>query len=254
MAFESSTIDRAKEQLVRSRTTHLHNLHHRLYEPRVAAVVEPVLLGETEVADQSADDIDYCFDLGLLTRGPHGLEPANPLYREVLARALAAPYQDRLPEPWWPWRTAEGRLDFPALIEAFFPWWRRHGDVLVEGTDQGWREAAGHLIFMGFLQRVINGGGEVEREYASGRGRLDLVVSYGPDRFAVELKRVPPRGVSLETIREEGVAQLAGYLDTLGLAEGWILVFNQRPGLSWEERLWSEEREVDGRRIHLRGA
>lgn len=219
----------------------------------MAEIMRPILLGEGRAERSDLDDIDYCFDLGLLARGPLGLEPANPLYREVLARELARSTQDQLPLPWWPWQTAEGRLDFPALVAAFFPWWRRHGEVLVEGTDAGWREAAGHLIFMGFLQRVVNGGGEVEREYASGRGRLDLLVRYGPDRFAVELKRVPPRGVSLETIREEGVAQLAGYLSTLGLEEGWMIVFDQRPGLSWEERLWTEELIVEGRLIHLRG-
>ncbi|MDP6367831.1 MAG: hypothetical protein QF787_17130, partial [Nitrospinota bacterium] len=47
-----------------------------------------------------------------------------------------------------------------------------------------------HLSFMAFLQRVVNGGGEVLREYAAGRKAVDLVVTYGPDRFVVELKRV----------------------------------------------------------------
>jgi hypothetical protein len=32
---------------------------------------------------------------------------------------------------------------------------------------------------MAFLQRVVNGGGQVEREYAAGRGRMDLAVEFG---------------------------------------------------------------------------
>ncbi|MBM4390300.1 MAG: caspase family protein [Deltaproteobacteria bacterium] len=52
----------------------------------------------------------------------------------------------------------------------------------------------------------------------------------------------------------EGVEQLSAYLDTLGAKEGWLLVFDQREGVSWDDRLWSEDREVAGRLLHLRGA
>ena len=252
-AIDAADIDRAKEHLGLSRATHLDNLRHRLYEPRVAAVVRPVVLGEQRPDGASPDDEDYCLDLGLLVRGPQGLEPANPLYREVLLRELASPFQSQLPLPWWPWQTPQGGLDLAALVEAFFPWWRRHGDVLIGSTDAGWREAAAHLVFMGFLQRVVNGGGSIDREFASGRGRLDLLVTYGEDRFAIELKRVPPAHVSPETVREEGISQLSGYLDQLGLDEGWLLIFDQREGRSWEDRLWQEEVEVRGKRLHLRG-
>ncbi|NOY25697.1 MAG: ATP-binding protein [Oligoflexia bacterium] len=246
-------IDRAKEALIRSRTTHLDNLARRLHEPRVARVLRPILLGEAPPTDV-ADDIDYAVDLGLIVRSPVGYAPANPLYREVLARTLTQNQQDVLPVPWWPWQTDDGRLDLPALVDAFVAWWRRHGDLLIDEADAGWREAAAHLAFMGFLQRVVNGGGRVTREYASGRGRLDLLVEYGPDRFVIELKRVPPSHVSLPTVREEGIAQLCGYLDQLGLTEGWMIVFDQRVGRTWKQRLWREQLEEDGKLLHLVGA
>lgn len=114
-------------------------------------------------------------------------------------------------------------------------------------------EVVPHLAFMAFAQRVVNGGGQVLREFAAGRQALDLLIEYGPDRFVVELKRVRPWD-SLETVRERGVAQLRAYLDTVGLAEGWLVLFDVRPGRTWEERLWCEERVVDGRILHLRGA
>jgi hypothetical protein len=171
----------------------------------------------------------------------------------VLSRALAVGLHDRLPEPWWPWRTPDGRLDLPALIDAFLAWWREHGDLLVDEADANWREAAAHLAFMGFLQRVVNGGGRVEREYASGRGRLDLLVHYAGERFAIELKRVRPTHDTLEQVRARGEQQLAGYLDQIGLEQGWLIVFDQRLGRSWEERLWAEEVVRGGRRLFLRG-
>ncbi|MCK6504356.1 ATP-binding protein [Myxococcota bacterium] len=245
-------IDRAKEALVLSRTTHLDNLSKRLFEPRVSRIVRPILLGEGPPEDVH-DDLDYAVDLGLITRGEQGWQAANPLYREVLVRALTWTRQAALPVPWWPWQRPDGGLDLPALVDAFVTWWRRHGDILIDETDAGWREAAAHLAFMGFLQRVVNGGGHVTREYASGRGRLDLLLEYGPDRFAIELKRVPPAHVSLETVREEGIAQLAGYLDQLGLHEGWMLIFDQRAGRTWEQRLWRERVEHQGKVLHIFG-
>jgi hypothetical protein len=39
-------------------------------------------------------------------------------------------------------------------------------------------EAFPHLLLMAFLQRVTNGHGRIEREYAAGSGRMDLAVEY----------------------------------------------------------------------------
>jgi hypothetical protein len=39
-------------------------------------------------------------------------------------------------------------------------------------------EAFPHVLLQAFLQRVTNGEGRIEREYAAGRGRMDLAVEY----------------------------------------------------------------------------
>ncbi len=48
--------------------------------------------------------------------------------------------------------------------------------------------------------------------------------------------------------------QLEGYLRSLGLKEGWLLVCDQRPGRAGSDRRWAEDREADGLFLHLRGA
>ena len=53
--------------------------------------------------------------------------------------------------------------------------------------------------------------------------------------------------------RSEGLKQLAGYLSTVGVNAGWLLIFDQRPGGSWEERLTVEEVDTGGRRVRVRG-
>jgi hypothetical protein len=138
-------------------------------------------------------------------------------------------------------------------MAAFLPWWRENADILRERGDANWTEAAAHLILMAFMQRVVNGGGEITREFASGRGATDLLVTYKGERFAVELKRVRSKHDKLETIREKGELQLLRYLDTLGLSEGWLVIFDQDEKLTWEDRLWSAEVERGGKRLHIRG-
>ncbi len=247
-------IDQSKERLIQARTTHLDSLAERLAEPRVARVVQPVILGDNPLAiPYDHDDFQYAIDLGLIVRGPQGAQPANPIYREVLARQVGLRIQESLNQPWWPWRTPDGRLDFPALIDAFLDWWRDNEGAVKAHGNKNYPEALPHLALMAFLQRVVNSGGHVTREYAAGRGAVDLVVHYGSDRFVLEIKRVFTGGHTPERVREEGVAQLGRYLDELGEREGWLVIFDQRDGQAWGDRLWREERQVDGRTIRLLG-
>jgi hypothetical protein len=253
VAVDVDHVQLAKEALILSRTTHLDSLAQRLLEPRVARIVEAVVLGdEAQSLSPSSDDFQYVLDLGLLRKGPDGVEPANPIYREVLARQLSYDVQENLRRPWWRWSTPEGRLDFPALIEAFRGWWRENADVLRDHAGE-YPEAVPHLALMAFVQRVVNGGGRVHREFSAGRGALDLCVEYGGERFAIEVKRIRARD-GFEKKRSEGIAQLSGYLDTLGLTEGWLVLFDVREGRSWEDRLWSEHVVHDGKALHLVGA
>ena len=73
----------------------------------------------------------------------------------------------------------------------------------------------------------MNGGGTIDREYAIGSGRMDLCVTNGPDRLAIELK-VWREGETDPL--EEGLVQLDGYLAGLGLDTGWLVIFDRRPG------------------------
>ena len=169
-------VDTARERLILSRTTHLDNLSERLKEPRVAAIVQAVLLGDAPHSiPYDSDDFAYVEDLGLLRRGPDGAEAANPLYREVLARALSLEVQCAIPRPWWPWALPDGRLDMAGLLTAFRGWWREHADG-VWGQVPRYPEAVPHLAMCAFLQRVVNGGGKVHREFAAGRGAMDLLI------------------------------------------------------------------------------
>ncbi|RKT44555.1 ATP-binding protein [Thiocapsa rosea] len=216
-------IDRAKEAMILERVTHLDQLAHKLQEPRVRRVIEPMLAG-TLPGEASEDDRQYLVDLGLLRRdGAGGLVVANPIYREVLPRALASGPQDSLPRIAPTWLTADGSLDPAALLDAFLAFWRRHGEPLLRSAP--YHEIAPHLVLMAFLHRVINGGGTLEREYAIGMGRMDLCLRYGAVTLAMELKVW--RDGAPDPLAE-GLIQLDGYLAGLGLNSGWLVIFDRR--------------------------
>ena len=249
LSVTAQHIDTAKDRLILARTTHIDALAQRLREPRVANIVQAVLLGDEHIAYDN-DDFQYVVDLGLIREEPAGAVVANPLYREILARQLTYNLQRNIPRPTWAWQDERGRLRFPALVAAFLQWWRENADVLIQDIPE-YPEAIPHLAFMAFLQRVINGGGTVQREYAAGRGALDLLVHFGDERFVVELKRVRARD-SRDTVREKAIRQTLAYLDRVGEDEAWILLFDQQP--TWTQRLWTEDVQRDGRTLHLFGA
>jgi len=246
-------VSAARERLILARTTHLDSLAERLKEPRVARIVQTTLLGDApHDISYSSDDFQYVLDLGLLRMGTQGAEAANPLYREVLVRELTYDMQSSARLPSRTWTTPDGRLDFPNLMEAFRTWWRANADALLKQAPN-YPEVVPHLALCAFLQRVVNGGGRVHREFAAGRGAMDLLVEFGAERFGVEIKRVRDHD-GLETIIAEGVEQLVGYLDTLDLKVGWLVVFDVRKDRTWDDRLWRREVDHAGRLVTVLSA
>ena len=219
-------MDQAKELLIARRQTHLDQLADKLRQPRVRRVIEPILAGGN-LQDVPQDDIDYVLDLGLCRFAPGGgLVIANPIYREVLPRTLAYTARASLPMIPATWLTPEGRLDADKLLDAFLAFWRQHGQPLLQTAH--YHEIAPHLVMMAFLDRVVNGGGILDREYAIGSDKMDLYLRYGPDRLAFELKVW--RDGKPDPLKR-GLEQLDAYLSGLGLTTGWLVIFDQRAGL-----------------------
>ncbi len=239
-------IEEAKEALVRERGTHVDSLMERLKEPRVRRVVEPVILGLDRGAPRNGDDYRYALDLGLLREDNGALLPGNPMYAEILLRYLSYDEQEHFKlhyrTPFW--LKPDGSLDMPALMAEFQRFWRENS-----GADRevyGYKEATPHLVMNAFLQRVVNGGGHIVREMALGSDRLDLCVEYRGHRYAVELKM-------RKQLSKDSYAQLAGYLDTLGLSEGWMAVFDPDTAKSWEEKIYNRDEIIDGKTLHIVG-
>ena len=131
-------------------------------------------------------------DLGLVTMEGGSPAIANPIYRETIARVLSQGMQDAIPAPEFRWQRPDGSLDMEALFHEFQDFWAQHADIWEEKAD--YTEAFPHLLLMAFLQRVVNGGGRIEREDAAGRGRVNLAVLYSGHWSVIEIKLVSRQG------------------------------------------------------------
>ncbi|MFD0470231.1 hypothetical protein ACFQ0B_19305 [Nonomuraea thailandensis] len=187
-------VEDAKERLIRARATHLDSLAARLHEPRVKRVMEPIVAGGSYTDRGNSDDLSYVRDLGLITQKPPP-QVANPIYREVILRVLGDLTEQNIHADPHSFVLPDGRFDLPRLLREFVVFWREHGEVLIQ--QEGYHEAACQIILMAFLHRLVNGGGYLDREYAAGTKRLDVLVRWpypGPDgrrlmqREAMELK------------------------------------------------------------------
>ncbi|HSO00567.1 MAG TPA: hypothetical protein VLS89_19880, partial [Candidatus Nanopelagicales bacterium] len=239
-------VEAARETIILERRTHIDSLVARLREPRVRKILVPMLIGERAGADALDDDFSYVLGLGLIRARGGRFEIANPIYREVIPRALTYIQQMQIAnEPAWYIRD-DGSLDMPRLMADWQDFWRQDGHLAAAAFS--YKEAGPHLMLMAFLQRVINGGGRIEREYGLGRGALDLMICWKDERHAIEVKlrrdkQTEPRALD----------QLAGYLDRAGLTDGWLVLFDLRKKVRWSDKLFLREVEHAAKKITILG-
>ena len=245
--IEVDDVYAAREELILSRRTHLDQLAHKLEEERVRRVVEPMLSGGE--ARHQVRDLEYLRDLGLID----GSEPpriANPIYAEVVPRELGYILQSSLDVQARWYVDGDGGLDMDKLLSAFGTFFGEHSGHWLERFAE-YPEAGPQLILQAYLQRVVNGGGRIEREYGLGRGRTDLLVLWPREsgqpsdlweRFVVECKVLRDSDrKSLAWTVEKGVEQALGYMAQCGAEEGHLVVIDRRSGA--EERRRSEGME-----------
>ena len=266
-AVSADAIQDAREALILRRDTHLDQLADKLREERVRRVVEPLLSGAEATDSIAPDDLQYVRDLGLITAsGPVAI--ANPIYREVIPRDLTWTTQEMSihHDPTW-YVGDDGALRVDELLAALQEFFREHSEHWVERFQ--YKEAGPQLLLQAFLQRVVNGGGRIEREYGLGRMRTDLLLLWPMHRTDAktqsEVGGAPPqqhqkavieckvlrRGID-RTVRE-GLEQTCAYMDRCGAGEGHLVVFDRTEGKPWSDKLFRREEKQRGVSITVWG-
>ncbi|MBF0234471.1 MAG: ATP-binding protein, partial [Desulfamplus sp.] len=248
----------ARERLIQSRATHLDQLADKLKEDRVKRVIEPLLEGEQTELNIPLDDILYNVDIGLIVRKPN-INISNKIYQEIIPRELVTSTQETMIQNSIWYIKDDNSLDMKKLIAAFQQFFRENSESWIERFD--YKEAGPQLLMQAFLQRVINGGGRLNREYGLGRKRTDLLIEWPLDptqtpekglygtlqRVVIELKILRCK---LSTELTKALEQSCEYGDKAGADEVHIVFFDRDKNRSWDDKIWHkiekhEERDVD---------
>ncbi len=247
----------ARERLIQRRDTHLDQLTDKLREERVYRVISAILAGSAGSETIPTDDMSYVEDLGLITVRP-GIAIANGIYSEVIPRELIWTRQVTLAQETAWYVTPDHRLDLPKLLRAFQQFYLEKCEAWLERFQ--YKEAGPQLLLQAFLQRIINGGGRISREYGLGRGRTDLFIEWpldeargfhGPlQRIVIELKLLHK---SRELTVGQGVEQITGYAVRCQAEECHLVLFDRSSGIEPEAKLFEESCLSQGRTILVWG-
>ena len=241
----------AQEQLILRRETHLDQLADKLKEERVRRVVEPLLSGveERRFIDR---DLEYVRDLGLVAQD-RPVRIGNPIYAEVVPRELTWVIQEEFEQETAWYVTADGSLNVVKLMAEFQTFFREHSEHWV--TRFQYQEAGPQLLLQAFLQRILNSGGRIEREYGLGRGRTDLLILWPQGdqtrKVVIECKLLHK---SLEQTIADGLEQTAEYMDRCDAEAGHLVIFDRREGKRWEDKIFHFRRtSISGVEIEVWG-
>ena len=164
--------------------------------------------------------------------------------------------QRLLQQPQW-YQNPDNSINMGKLLLDFQQFFGQNADSWIERFD--YAEAGPQLLLQAFLQRIVNGGGYIDREYGLGRKRTDLLIrkpltdGYGGPVLRVVLELKIKRG-SLQTVIEDGLRQTFEYMDSVGsVDEGHLIIFDRSKNKTWEERIWHESRQYHDRNIIVWG-
>jgi hypothetical protein len=253
----ANIIDESAERLIKRRDTHIDSLLERLKEPRVLKVMDSVFASTYSRTPPTSDDRQYCLDLGLVEEDHnHNLRPANPIYTEVMSRVitdeLQYAIQSSMEKVVANLKWTEGQmLLMTDLLKEFQNYWCKNSDSfpkrLSDYAAYKLDEATYAFMLLTFLQRVVNSDAKVDREYAQGRGAVDICVTFNKREYIIEVK------LKGEDSIDDCKKQLAGYLEKNRETEGWLIIFDRNRNISWENKLSWETVEYAGKTIHIVG-
>lgn len=118
-----------------------------------------------------------------------------------------------------------------------------------------YKEAGPQLLLLAFLQKIINCGGRVEREYGLGRLHTDILISwrYGENRSQTAVIELKIQYGSREETIKQGSGQAVAYMDRCGTGEGYLVIFDRTPGIKWEDKILRDTAGFEGKTIPVWG-
>jgi energy-coupling factor transporter ATP-binding protein EcfA2 len=233
----------AIQKLIASRNTNFESLFNNAKKPNLFPIVRNLLIGRRYRFNIQDDDIDLGVRYGIFAEKDRQLSLANLIYAQALyqhfERELKKTVVEELVEG-HEFQDEAGRLDFRRVMKKFQAFMKAKGAALVKHPS--FKEVTAQLLFLSYLDLLVNGKGWTFKEVESGEGRIDVMCCYGQQKEIVELKLWYG-----ERKYEEGLEQLAKYLESESLDHGWFIVFDRRK--SKRRRYAASRHKVAGKKI-----
>ncbi len=193
-------------------------------------------------------DISWLYAHGVVDNVAGYTDILVPLYKKVLITTFrplingeTRHYITSIHDNVTQYLQADGSLNLNALLGAYRAYVHRRGFRAFD--TEHLRESACHYSLDGYLNFFIQQlGGQSYVEVPSGKGRIDILIRHQQRSYIIETKVFYHT-----TYFKEGKGQLAAYLTTEGLAEGYYVVFSDIH--TEADELYNEE-TVAGKRIY----
>lgn len=215
----------AEKMIISEKNTLFDSLTGKLTDyPELKAMLKAILFNGLSVGYVAGNlSIEMAEMYGFIKKVGNTVMIANRIFETVLYNLFfseeelkSAVYASALSDKYQ--FIKNGHLDMKLVLERFIG---TFSDLYEDESDK-FKEEIGRKYFMLFLRPIINGTGHsyVEARTRNMR-RTDLVVNYHDEEFVIEMKIW-----NGQKYHEDGEKQLTDYLESLGLKEGYMLVFN----------------------------
>ena len=219
-------------QLVDENNTNLTHLTTNIRRnPRFESLLMQIMLYDEGVPFNLRNElINELATYGVLARGTDRMcKIDNPIYLHCILQAFK-PIVNGLERDYFPentdgfqYLTSDGHIQMERLMDNFRDFIARAGFRILQVPETPQEFIGQHLLFAYLDQFVTSVNGTMYMEVPTGRGRMDLLILHNEKKYIVETKIWrSERGYT------KGKQQLAAYLSTEGVTEGYYVVFDHR--------------------------
>ena len=219
-------------QLLDERNANIEHLTTNIRRnPRFESLLMRIMLYDEGVTFNLHNElINELATYGVLTRGTDRMcKIANPIYLYCIIQAFK-PIVNGLERDYFPENTdgfqcltSTGQIQMERLLDNFRDFIARAGFRILQVPETPQEFIGQHLLFAYLDQFVTSINGTMYMEVPTGRGRMDLLILHNQRKYVVETKIWRS-----ERLYTEGKQQLAAYLSTAGVTEGYYVVFDHR--------------------------
>ena len=219
-------------QLLDENNTNLTHLTTNIRRnPRFESLLMRIMLYDEGVPFNLRNElVNELVTYGILTRGTDRMcKIANPIYLYCTLQAFK-PIVNGLERDYFPedtdgfqYLTDTGQIQMERLLDNFRDFIARAGYRILQVPETPQEFIGQHLLFAYLDQFVVSVNGAMYMEVPTGRGRMDLIVFHNQRKYVVETKIWRS-----ERSYTQGKQQLAAYLATEGVTEGYYVVFDHR--------------------------